>query len=54
MTHPAPDWQALQAAIAGRVVLTSSPDYDLARKPAMARFYDARPQAITTTLAWVA
>ena len=46
MTHPAPDWQALRAAIAGEVVLPGSSDYDSARKPAMARFYDARPQAI--------
>jgi FAD/FMN-containing dehydrogenase len=46
VTNTAPDWQALQAAIAGGVVLPGSLDYDSARKPAMARFYDARPQAI--------
>jgi hypothetical protein len=46
VTHPAPDWQALRAAIAGEVVLPGSPGYDSARKPSMARFYDARPQAI--------
>ncbi len=46
MTHPVPDWQALRAAITGEAVLSGSPGYDSARKPAMARFYDARPQAI--------
>jgi hypothetical protein len=31
-------WRALQAAIDGEVVLPGSPDYDSARKPAIARF----------------
>jgi FAD/FMN-containing dehydrogenase len=40
------DWSALQAAIAGQVVLPSSPDYDSARKPAISRFDDIRPKAV--------
>jgi FAD/FMN-containing dehydrogenase len=42
----ASDWPALQAAIDGDVVLSSSPDYDSARKPAIARFYHVRPEAV--------
>jgi len=42
----APDWGALQRAISGDVVLPGSPDYDPARKPAIARFHDALPQAV--------
>jgi FAD/FMN-containing dehydrogenase len=41
-----PDWRALQDAIAGDVVLPDSPSYDEARKPAIARFHDTRPQAV--------
>ena len=40
------DWDALQSAISGEVVLPESPRYEAARKPAIARFHDARPQAI--------
>jgi FAD/FMN-containing dehydrogenase len=40
------DWAALQRAIGGGVVLPGSADYELARKPAMARFADVRPEAI--------
>jgi FAD/FMN-containing dehydrogenase len=40
------DWNALQDAIAGDVVLPGSADYDLVRKPAMARFWDSRPAAV--------
>jgi FAD/FMN-containing dehydrogenase len=40
------DWDALQSAISGEVVLPESPGYEAARKPAIARFHDARPQAI--------
>jgi hypothetical protein len=48
VTRPVPDWQVLRAAIAGEVVLPGSSGYDSARKPAMARFYDARPQTIVS------
>jgi FAD/FMN-containing dehydrogenase len=50
MTRPAaasaPDWGALQDAIAGDVLLPESPDYEPARRPAIARFHDVRPQAV--------
>jgi FAD/FMN-containing dehydrogenase len=46
MTRAAPDWGALQSAIAGEVVLPSSPDYESVRKPAISRFHDVRPRAI--------
>jgi FAD/FMN-containing dehydrogenase len=45
MTSP-PAWRALDDTISGDVVLPSSSDYESARKPAIARFHDARPQAI--------
>ena len=46
-TSPSPaDWAALQARIAGEVVTPGSPGYDQARRPAIARFRDARPQAV--------
>lgn len=41
-----PDWNALETAIAGRVVLPASPDYDLKRRSQIARFDTVRPQAI--------
>jgi FAD/FMN-containing dehydrogenase len=40
------DWEGLQRAIAGSVVLPGSPDYDVVRKPAMARFENVRPEAV--------
>jgi FAD/FMN-containing dehydrogenase len=46
MTLTAPDWPALQAAIAGEVVLPGAPGYDAARRPAIARFHDVRPAAV--------
>lgn len=46
MTHPAPDWHALQNALTGEVILPGSPGYETVSKPAIARFYDARPQAV--------
>jgi FAD/FMN-containing dehydrogenase len=46
MTLAAPDWGALQRAIAGEVVFPGSPDYELVRKPAIARFHDLRPQVV--------
>jgi FAD/FMN-containing dehydrogenase len=41
-----PDWRALQDAIAGDLLLPGSSGYDEARKPAIARFHDTRPQAV--------
>jgi FAD/FMN-containing dehydrogenase len=46
MTATAADWEALQAAIAGGVVLPGAPDYESVRKPAMARFESTRPEAV--------
>jgi len=40
------DWKALAADLAGAVVLPGSDEYELVRKPAIARFHDARPQAV--------
>ena len=40
------DWEALQRTIAGEVLTPESPGYDAARKPAIARFHDVRPQAV--------
>jgi FAD/FMN-containing dehydrogenase len=40
------DWKALQASIAGEVILQGSPGYESARKPAIARFHDTRPLAV--------
>src|SRR5262245_51036498 len=37
---------ALQAAIAGEVILPDSQEYESARKPAMARFHHIRPRAV--------
>jgi FAD/FMN-containing dehydrogenase len=39
-------WEALQRAIAGEVVRPGSPDYEVARLPAIARFRDVRPAAV--------
>ena len=46
MTRAAPDWSALQRAIAGEVILPGSLDYESVRKPAIARFHDVLPQAV--------
>jgi FAD/FMN-containing dehydrogenase len=46
MTRAAPDWGALQSAIAGVVVLPGSPDYESVRKPAITRFHDVRPRSV--------
>src|SRR5215207_2480796 len=40
------DWAGLQAAIDGRVVVPSSSDYDVVRRPEMARFDDVLPEAV--------
>ena len=39
-------WEALQQTIAGEVLTPESPGYEEARKPAIARFHDVRPQAV--------
>jgi FAD/FMN-containing dehydrogenase len=45
--NPSPaDWAALQDAITGEVMKPGSPGYDEARRPAIARFRDSRPQAV--------
>jgi hypothetical protein len=41
-----PDWDALQAAIAGSVVLPGSPEYESVRKPFATRFHAVLPQAV--------
>jgi FAD/FMN-containing dehydrogenase len=46
VTATAADWRALQAAIAGGVVLPGAPDYESVCKPAMARFEATRPAAV--------
>jgi FAD/FMN-containing dehydrogenase len=40
------DWAALPGAIAGEVVRPGSAGYERARKPAIARFHDSRPEAV--------
>src|SRR5512142_398036 len=40
------DWAGLRARVSGEVIIQGSPGYDQARKPAIARFQDARPQAV--------
>ena len=41
-----PDWEALQRAIDGEVLLPGSPGYEAAYRPAVARFHDVRPAAV--------
>lgn len=50
MTPSAADWRALADAIAGRVIVPGAPGYDEARRPAIARFWDVRPQAVVRCL----
>ena len=40
------DWEALKQTIAGEVLTPESAGYESARKPAIARFHDVRPQAV--------
>jgi FAD/FMN-containing dehydrogenase len=40
------DWEPLQEAIAGDVIPSYAPDFESARKPAMARFANIRPAAV--------
>jgi FAD/FMN-containing dehydrogenase len=46
MTPTTADWQALQAATAGGVVLPDAPGYESVRRPVMARFAHLRPAAV--------
>jgi FAD/FMN-containing dehydrogenase len=46
VTRSAADWETLQASIAGSIIRPASSDYDLVRKPAMARFDGVRPEAV--------
>jgi len=46
VTPTAADWEALQRAIAGDVLLPDAPAYESVRKPAMARFDNVRPAAV--------
>ena len=46
MTIQAPDWETLEGVTSGKVLLPESPGYESTQKPAMARFYDARPRAV--------
>jgi FAD/FMN-containing dehydrogenase len=46
ITSPDLDWNALQRAIAGELILPGSPRYDSARRPQIAQFEDVRPQAV--------
>ena len=41
-----PDWEALQRAIAGTVVLPGSPDYESVRKPFLTQFDHVHPRAV--------
>ena len=44
-----PDWEGLRGSIAGEVILPGSPDYESARKPAIARFHDTMPLAVVVS-----
>ena len=44
--HPDPDWGKLKGTISCEVILPDSVAYESARKPAIANFHDARPQAV--------
>jgi FAD/FMN-containing dehydrogenase len=46
VTRLALGWEALWDGISGDVVLPGSSGYEAARKPAIARFHEAKPQAI--------
>jgi len=56
MTGWSLDWDVLRRAIGAEVLLPGAPGYDVARKPALARFHDSRPRAVVlaTTAADVA
>jgi FAD/FMN-containing dehydrogenase len=46
MTATAADWEGLQRAIGGVLVLPDSSGYESVRKPEMVRFQDIRPKAV--------
>jgi FAD/FMN-containing dehydrogenase len=46
MTRSVSDWYALQDALEGKIVPPESSGYESARRPAIARFHDARPRAV--------
>jgi FAD/FMN-containing dehydrogenase len=46
MAHGTPDWQALAGEVEGDVLPPGAPGYETARRPALARFRDARPAAV--------
>src|SRR4030095_4516937 len=46
MPRSMPGWEALQAGMAGEVVLPGSPAYEELPTPFNARFHDVRPQAV--------
>jgi FAD/FMN-containing dehydrogenase len=46
MTASVAEWQMLQRAIDGRVVLPDSPDYGLARKAEAVRYHNVLPEAV--------
>ena len=46
MSKVVPDWDALQRAIDGDVILPGSVDYESVRKPVMACFEHLRPTAV--------
>jgi FAD/FMN-containing dehydrogenase len=46
MTPQRADWNVLERAIGGSVVLPGSTDYEFIRKPEMVRFHDVRPEAV--------
>ncbi|MGH3005045.1 MAG: FAD-binding oxidoreductase [Gaiellaceae bacterium] len=46
MTPTTVDWESLQRAIAGEVILPGSPRYEVVRKPTIARFQSVEPKAV--------
>jgi len=40
------DWNTLQSKLSGEVLVAGDPGYEVARRPALARFADARPEAV--------
>jgi FAD/FMN-containing dehydrogenase len=46
MTRTVADWETLQGAIGGAVVVPDAPDYDSVRMPAMTRFEAVRPACV--------
>jgi FAD/FMN-containing dehydrogenase len=40
------DWNTLQSKLSGEVLIAGDPGYEVARRPALTRFADARPEAV--------